>query len=208
MNCASLQLENTGVVFNPAGCFYISKRLVDVQNVRKTNARLSRLLWPKAKGLGMIFFWETPDLKAAVQPRWQINMTTMANGWSLHAAVCQMPIGRWRQTGQRPFYLIAPAHGVVTWSRSSQRPFYEEHQFFVGVCLMSTVGTQASIHFFLFRLQIEGIDQVTVSSRCTVGGIHAMHLRYMFANRLSIYVCDVPWGSSLIFLPFPKCLQK
>ena len=56
MNCASLQLENTGVVFNPAGCFYISQRLVDVQNVRKTNARLSRLLWPKVKGPGMIFF--------------------------------------------------------------------------------------------------------------------------------------------------------
>lgn len=56
VNCASLQLENTGVVFNPAGCFYISQRLVDVQNVRKTNARLSRLLWPKVKGPGMIFF--------------------------------------------------------------------------------------------------------------------------------------------------------
>lgn len=51
-----LQLENTGVVFNPAGCFHTSQRLVDVQNVRKTNARLSRLLWPKAKGPGMIFF--------------------------------------------------------------------------------------------------------------------------------------------------------
>ena len=53
---------------------------------------------------------------------------------------------------------------------------------------MSTVGTQAGIHLFLFRLQIEGTDQVTLSSICTVGGIHAMHLRYMFANRLSIYV--------------------
>ena len=81
MNCASLKLENAGVVFNPAGCLYGSLRLVDVQNVRETNARLSRLPYvAQGEGPRNDLSWETPDLKAAVQPRWQINRTTMANG--------------------------------------------------------------------------------------------------------------------------------
>ncbi len=60
-----------------------------------------------------------------------------------------------------------------------------------------------------FSVQIEAVDQVTLHSRCTVGGIHGMqnYICDKYVCQWLLNPCEVLWGFSLS-LPYSQLSPK